>query len=110
MDRTRTAAWTTAALVVTLTAALPAAIRFTSTFKSIDAGGMNFAGKRVAALIMTNDDSLRVSGEEALARELTARGIQGVATYKIAPKEELRRAETARPWFEKANLEGVVVV
>ena len=43
-------------------------------------------------------------------RELNARGIQGVASYRIAPKEELQRAETAKGWFEKANLEGVVAV
>ena len=89
---------------------LSAAIKFTSTFKSIDAGGVNFAGKKVAALVISNDDSLRVAGEESLARELTARGMQGVATYRIAPKEELRRADTARPWFEKAAVEGVVVI
>ncbi len=71
---------------------------------------MNFAGKKVAALVISNDDSLRVAGEESLARELTARGMQGVATYRIAPKEELRRADTARPWFEKAAVEGVVVI
>jgi len=53
---------------------------------------------------------LRVAGEESLVRELAARGIQAVASYRIAPKEELRRADTARPWFEKAGVEGVVAV
>jgi hypothetical protein len=100
----------TAAFTATAVLTLSAAIRFTSTFKSIDAGGVNFAGKKVAALVISNDDSLRVAGEESLARELTARGMQGVATYRIAPKEELRRADTARPWFEKAAVEGVVVI
>ena len=100
----------TAAFTATAVLTLSAAIKFTSTFKSIDAGGVNFAGKKVAALVISNDDSLRVAGEESLARELTARGMQGVATYRIAPKEELRRADTARPWFEKAAVEGVVVI
>jgi hypothetical protein len=36
--------------------------------------------------------------------------MQAVATYRIAPKEELRRAETARPWFERAKVEGIVMV
>jgi len=91
-------------------AALSAAITFSSTFKSIDAGAVGFAGKKVAALVISNDDSLRVAGEESLVRELTARGMQAVATYRIAPKEELRSAETARPWFEKGGIEGVVAV
>ncbi len=101
---------TTAAIAMTAVAVLSAAITFTSTFKSLDAGSVSFAGKKVAALVISNDDSLRVAGEESLVRELSARGMQAVATYRIAPKEELLRAETAKPWFEKANVEGVVVV
>jgi len=55
-------------------------------------------------------EELRVAAEESLVRELNARGMQAVATYRIAPKEELARADTAKPWFEKANVEGVVAV
>ena len=109
MDTARTTL-TTAAIALTAVAALSAAVRFTSTFKSIDAGSVSFAGKKVAALVISNDDSLRIAGEESLVRELSARGMQAVATYRIAPKEELRRPETARPWFERANVEGVVIV
>jgi len=101
---------TTLALAVATVASLSAAITFTSTFKSLDAGAVNLAGKKVAALVISNDDSLRVAGEESLVRALTARGMQAVATYRIAPKEELRKAETARPWFEKGGFEGVVAV
>jgi hypothetical protein len=90
--------------------ALSAAVKFTSTWKSPDAGAVSFAGKKVAALVISRDDSLRVSGEEALSRELAARGIQGVATYRIAPKEELESADRAKVWFEKAGVEGVVAV
>jgi hypothetical protein len=100
----------TTSFVVLAAAALSAAITFTSTFKSPDAGSVTFRGKKVAALVISNDNSLRVAGEEALVRELTARGIQGVATYRIAPKEELTTAEKARPWFERAGLEGIVVI
>ena len=71
---------------------------------------MSFAGKKVAALVISQDDSLRVSGEEALVRELTARGMQSVATYRIAPKEELQSGDRAKVWFEKANVEGVVAM
>src|SRR6188768_1251403 len=110
MHCTLRTAWTTAAIAVTMVAILPAAIKFTSTFKSLDAGTVSFAGKKVAALVISNDDSLRMAGEEALVRELNARGMQAVATYRMAPKEVLRSAETARPWFEKANVEGVVAV
>ena len=101
---------TTLAIAVSAVAAISAAITFTATFKSLDAGAVSFAGKKVAALVISNDDSLRIAGEESLVRELSGRGMQAVATYRIAPKEELLRAETAKPWFEKANVEGVVAV
>jgi hypothetical protein len=104
----QTAVTFVAAVAVGVT--LSAAVSFKSTFKSMDAGRVSFLGKKVAAVIMTKDDGLRVTGEDALASELTARGMQGVATYKIAPKEELQKAETAKPWFEKAGVEGVVVL
>lgn len=91
-------------------ATLSAATKFTSTFKSPDAGSVSFAGKKVAALVISQDDSLRVAGEESLVRELSARGLHAVATYRIAPKEELQRAETAKRWFEDASVEGVVAV
>jgi len=101
---------TVATLVMPAMAAitLSAAVTFLSTFKSINAGGVSFAGKKVAALVITADDSLRVAGEESLARELSMRGMQGVPTYRIAPKEVLAQAETAKTWFERAQIEGVV--
>jgi hypothetical protein len=101
---------TTSVLILTIVTTLSAAVTFTSTFKSINAGGVSFAGKKVAALMITQDDSLRVAGEEGLARELTARGMQGVTTYRMAPKEELQSGDRAKAWFEKANVEGVVAV
>ena len=85
-------------------------IKFLSTWKSPDAANTTFVGKKVATLVIADDDGLRVSGEEALARELEARGISAVATYRIVPKPELASAERAKPWFEKAAIEGVVAV
>ena len=41
-------------------------------------------------------------------RELNARGMQGVASYRMVPKEELQSADKARVWFEKAGVQGVV--
>ena len=105
---------TTLTMVViglTAVATLSAAVKFTSTFKSLDAGAVSFVGKKVAALVISNDlGGLRAPAEDALVRELNALGIQGVATYLIVPKEELARAETAKPWFDKYGVEGIVVI
>ena len=100
----------TLAASVAAVALLSAAPKFTSAWKSPDASSVSFAGRKVAALVIAQDDSLRVAGEEALVRELTARGLQSVATYRIAPKEELQSADRAKGWFEKANVEGVVAI
>ena len=96
---------------ILLTAALFAETpRFTSTWKWMDAGTVSFAGKKVAALVITKDDSLRVAGEEALVRELTARGFQTVASYRIVPRPEQETAARARVWYEKAGVAGVVAL
>jgi hypothetical protein len=100
-----------ATLIVILAAAsLSAAPKFLSTWKAPGAAGITFAGKKVAALVISNDDSLRMSGEEALVRELEARGMKGVAAYRIVPREELQSADRARGWFERAAVEGVVAL
>jgi hypothetical protein len=97
----------TAALMF-VAAAMAAGPMFTSTWKSPSAQGVTFTGKKVVALIITSDENLRVSGEEQLARELTALGMQGTPAYRMIPREELTSAERARPWFERAGIDGVV--
>lgn len=83
--------------------------KFTSTWKAPDASTTTFSGKKVAALIISDDLNLRMAGEEALVRELAALGLaQGVATYRIIPKEELRDPDKAKGWYERAGVEGIV--
>jgi hypothetical protein len=84
--------------------------RLTSTWKAPGTAPLNFAGKRVAALVITTDDSLRMSAEAALAREITARGPKGVAAYTLIPREELTDKDKARGWFERSAVEGVVAM
>ena len=73
---------------------LSASVKFTSTWKSPDAGSVSFAGKKVAALVISKDESLRMSGEEALVSELTARGLKGWRPIASHPKRssEVRRS------------------
>jgi hypothetical protein len=97
-----------AALVVALAGTTIAKTKFRSVWKGPEASGTIFAGKKIAALVIDKDESLRISGEEALVRELTARGMQGVASYTIVPREELQNTDRAQGWYEKAGVEGVV--
>jgi len=82
---------------------------FTTTWKAQDVD-VSFAGRKVAALVISSDQHLRVSAEEQLVRELNGRGVQSVATYRMAPPEELTSAERARPWFERASVDGIVAL
>jgi len=95
-------------LVVALGGTVFAKTKFKSVWRSPDAATMKVGGKKVAALVIDTEISLRMAGEEALANELTARGMQGVPAYRIVPKEELRDADKAKGWFERSDVEEVV--
>jgi len=84
--------------------------KFTSTWKAPGAAAMSYAGRKVVGLVISDDLSLRMSAEEALARELTARGVEGVAAYRMIPGEEIRNPENAKRWFEKSGAAGVVIM
>jgi hypothetical protein len=58
MNRLLPATLATTVVAVTLLSAAP---KFTSVWRSSDAGSVSFAGKKVAALVISQDDSLRVS-------------------------------------------------
>ena len=102
--------WSTFALVLLSVTLFAADIKFLSTWKSSEAATTSLVGKKVATLVIAEEDGLRVAGEEALARELEARGIPAIATYRIVPKPELATADRAKPWFERAGIQAVVAV
>jgi hypothetical protein len=90
--------------------AVSAAVKFTSVWASPDARSVSFKGKKVAALLISNDLSLRMSAEEALGRELSARGMQAVAAYRTIPTEELKNVDRAKAWLQREATAGVVTL
>lgn len=87
-----------------------AGTRFTSSWKAPDAQPESFKGAKVAALVMHPDESLRYPAEEALAREITARGPVGMPAYSIVPKELIKDKDKAREFLEKAGVVGVLAM
>jgi hypothetical protein len=71
---------------------------------------LTFANQKVIGLVISDDESLRMSGEEALASELIERGIRGDAAYRVIPREELRDPQKAKGWFERTGATGVVAL
>jgi hypothetical protein len=81
-----------------------------TTWAAPDVGPISYAGKKVAAVAITADMDVRMSAEEAMAREITARGPQGIAAYRAIPKELLADKEKAQQWFAKTGVAGVVAI
>lgn len=87
-----------------------ASTQFRSTWKASDAGPLNLAGQKVAALVISPDEGNRLGAEGELARELTARGVQGIPAYNLIPPNESRDKEKAKALFAAAGITGVVAM
>jgi hypothetical protein len=100
------------ALVATVAVAAVAcaSTSFNSVWKNPAAQPGNFKGQKVAALIISKEEGVRYGAEEALARELTARGAVGIAAYTLIPKELIQDKDKAKEFLEKANVAGVVAM
>ena len=80
-----------------------------SSWKAPDAEPFRMRGEKVAAVVMANDQAIRLAGEEALARELSARGAEGVPMYTLLAGADPDEAK-ARAAAERAGVVGVVVL
>jgi hypothetical protein len=106
----KTAAVSLVALVVALVSLAAGPNEFVSTWKAPGAAQLNFTGRKVAAVLISDDTNLRVSAEEALAREISARGSNGVPSYRMVPKELLSDKAGAKAWFERSGIAGLVAL
>ena len=95
------------ALSVTLAAC--ASTKFSST-GGPRGPGLSFPGQKVAAVVMSPDESRRLGAEGELARELTRRGVEGIPAYNLIPPNESRDKERAKVLFNAAGVAGVVAM
>ncbi len=87
-----------------------AGTKFTSTWKAPDAQALNFKGKKVAALVIHNEQSVRYGSEDVLAQEITKRGAIGIPAYGLIPKELMKDKEKAKEFVQKANVAGIIAM
>ena len=80
-----------------------------SSWKAPDAEPFRMRGEKVAAVVMVSDQSIRFAGEDALARELSARGAEGVPMYTLLAGADPDEAK-ARAAAERAGVAGVIVL
>jgi hypothetical protein len=97
-----------AAVAVTLAACASTSLQ--STWKNPAAAPLNLKGKKVVALVVTDEEALRYATEEEAAREITAHGAVGVPAHRLLPQAQIRDKERARAIFERDGIEAVVVV
>src|SRR6266545_4927964 len=74
---------------------------FQSTWRSPDARPLRLAGRKVAAVFISKNATFRRRAEDALAREISARGAQGVPAYTVLSDDEVKDQAVAREKFEK---------
>jgi hypothetical protein len=84
---------------------------FVSSWKAPDAQPLQVTGSKVAAMVMMKDQTQRRAAEDALARELNARGAMGVAAYTVLPPNQSLDDEAAvRAILEREGFQGVVAM
>lgn len=87
---------------------------FEHTHKGESVSQIDFKGRKVAAVVngVGVTQARRIEAEKALARELTARGMQGVAGHTIVPlaTPEPMTRERAIVLLQQAGVAGVVVL
>jgi len=83
---------------------------FTSTWKAPGGQTINPAGKTIAAVFVSGDERNRHAAEDALAKDLNARGAHGVPGYKLMPNEIRGDAEDTLARLKEAGANEVVVM
>jgi hypothetical protein len=87
-----------------------AADTFQSTWKAPDAGPLHFAGKKVAAIVLTKNPAARAAAEDLLAKKITGRGAEGITGYSLLTPSDLDDHEKAKSLLLKAGIAGAVLV
>jgi hypothetical protein len=109
MTRKRTLTrFLTAAMAVATFAC--ATTTFQSTWRDPEARPLRLTGRKVVGLFVSKDPVRRRRAEDAMAREISARGAQGVPAYTILSDEEIKDRETAKAKLEQLGFSGAVVM
>ena len=98
------------ALVMAVGALVCSIMSFKSTWRDPTAQPVALRGQKVAAFVMTPNESTRRAGEDVLARELSARGVVGVPGYQLVGPQPAHDSEALRSKLEQAGMDGSVIM
>jgi len=83
---------------------------FVSSWQAPEAEPLQVQGAKVAAVVMMRDEASRRAGEDALVREINARGGVGIPSYTVLPHPSFADEGMARAMMEQAGVAGAVVM
>ncbi|HKC24691.1 MAG TPA: hypothetical protein VKF32_08100 [Thermoanaerobaculia bacterium] len=83
---------------------------FSNTWRSPDAQRLQFRGQKVLAVFVSSSESVRRRAEDTLAREISARGAEGVPSYTVLSQDEVKDPERAKAKVEPLGFAGSVVM
>jgi hypothetical protein len=83
---------------------------FSSTWRNPATKPIRLDGQKVVALVMSTHETTRRAGEDAIAKEITARGAQGVPAWTILPTADIQNEERAKAALADAGAKGVVTL
>lgn len=104
---TRAGLVTTAAVTLLACATTPSV---QSTWRHPSVAHLNVEGKRVAALVLSDDEAIRHGAEDALARGISAHGGMAVPAYTLLPQDLVHDKKRAKELLEQGEVEGVVAM
>jgi hypothetical protein len=84
--------------------------RYESTWSDPSASPVTLSGQKVAAFYFGGTETTRRAAEDVLARELSARGAQGIPGYTLLPGQEPADPLAARQRLQQAGVEGAVTM
>ena len=85
-------------------------IKFIYKWKAPDAQPVIFKGKKVAVFLVSNDRAGRRAVEEAVAKEITKRGAEGIAASEIVSESDMKDPQIAKARFYEQNVAGILII
>jgi hypothetical protein len=83
---------------------------FQTQWRNPNARPIKLAGQKVVGVFMSGNPTLRRSAEDAMVRELNARGAQGVPAYTVLSDSEILDRDSAKQKLESMGFAGAVVM
>jgi hypothetical protein len=97
-------------ILLTSSVAAAASTKFVSTWRNPVGASIADARKKVAAFVLSPDETMRLGPEETLAAEMRSRGTDALAGYTVLPGELAKDTEKAKAFIKKAGITGAVLV